>query len=176
MADAGPVVRVTVTPDLDGYTRLCAAVNRRRVGWLLYLGGGLILIGLYVTVVNSRNGPVRLQAALPVLVFGLVFLMLPLSVRWQVRRNWERSPELRAERVYEIAADGIGHASAVSAGRADWSVIQRAGVVAGSVVMFTGQGQVFYVPESALTDGQRADLDDLLRAHVPGFGGLPPRT
>ena len=175
MADAGPVVRVVVTPDRDAYIRLGTAVYWRRAGRVLAPCCGVVLVGVMMTLARGRDGPFPPAAVFGLAVVAAVGVGLPLSVRRQLAANWDRSPELRAERVYELTPAGFGHAADVSAGRVSWPVIRRAGVVAGNVVLFTGQGQMYFLPEPALSDGQREDLDRLLRAHVPGFAGLPAR-
>lgn len=172
----GPVVRVTVTPGRAAYVRFRLGVFWRRYGWAAVpLGTFAAAVGLLALAALDNEEPPRLAAQC--IGGGVLLAVGPAAVEWVAARwAWGRSPELQAERVFEFSADGIAFASAFGSGRIEWAIVQRVRVVAEQVALFAGQGLAYVVPESALTAEQRGELDELLREHVPGFGGLRPRA
>ncbi|MBX9579068.1 MAG: YcxB family protein [Gemmataceae bacterium] len=177
MADGGPVVRVKAAPKLEDWLGLNAAIFRRRIRawWFTYFFVGWAVLGLVLMVVDGPS-TVPLPAVLLPIGLALVFsVLLPLLIRVNAQQVWDRSEEIREERAYEFSRGGVTYTGAASSGRISWSVFKRAEVARGYMILYTGQPAVVLIPESALTGEQREELDRLLRAHVPGFAGLPPR-
>ncbi|MBX9623384.1 MAG: YcxB family protein [Gemmataceae bacterium] len=183
MADAGPVVRVKVTPTYKDFARLHAALTSQQ-GWSLYRAGigvavlavvGLTIWGVIAAADADRREAALVQGAVQGLVLAVLCAALWRVVGGQARKQWDSTPGLREDRAFEFSPDGLYVASASASSRTDWSVFDKAEVLAGHVVLTTRDQVAHYVPESALSDGQREDLDELLRAHVPGFAGLPAR-
>lgn len=182
MADPGPVVRVAVTPTYEDFARLTAALRRRQEHGLWPVVAITVPVVLLVVTTagliaadDGRRLTVLAQAV-PIAVFAVfLFGWVAWSRRYYVRRQWKSTPGLREDRVFEFSPDGLYAASDSGSSRTNWPVFEKAEVLAVHLILTTRDQVIHYLPEAALSDEQRADLDDLLRAHVPGFAGLPAR-
>ena len=180
--DRSPVIRVQFTPTREEFIRTTAAVVRRarRLGDVLALVWILLALVALFTVLQF---PWSLWSIVSV-AFLIVAIALVLAgrmgggARHVAEEIWNEHWTTQEPRVYEFGEERITHSTGSGQGEFAWSSVREATRVGGAIVLWV-QGEaadvmeIHYVPESVLTDDQRADLSRLLEQKVPRLHRLP---
>ena len=95
---------------------------------------------------------------------------------WLIRRRFRKSPYRNENMVSILTAEGLHAVSPQSDSRLAWSVFTKARSFSDGVLLFQGPGVFNWLPDTALSDGSRTEVDSLIRARVKDYRIVEPNA
>lgn len=164
-----PHYRLNITEDylVECHQRYRAQSPNRI--WLMPLKA-IGFLGLVVLFAGGIYAKVYSMSAVPGF-FLLLLLAGPRFDYWFMKRRFRRSPF--CGNVSEIELSEAGYKSESNSGKAEipWRTFTSGRRLPDGFLLFTGPSQFHWWPDSALTEGNVADVEGLLRKSVVAFGG-----
>ena len=176
-----PTVQVPFTPTLEQHLRATTQLPERAVliRRLQILAVVILLCGLFVLLLS----PIDFQTMPPrdyVLGVGFwlgfpasLLLLVPLSLRRQVRRQWNASPALRSPRSYSFDAEGYSFQTELQSSRVLWDAILKVATTRDFLWIYPSRAMGILIPLEAIAPADRETLTAILRQRFPTFEGLP---
>ena len=110
----------------------------------------------------------------PSVVVGVFLLLLAVGPRidyWLMRRRFRSSPFYDCEMHISLSTDGLTSTDPKTRLELKWSAFTKAYRFVDGFLLFSGPQIAYWWPDSALSDGTIADVERLLRDHVPEYRG-----
>jgi hypothetical protein len=111
-----------------------------------------------------------LQISWPLGLFfaALVLLMFNghLLDFWMVKRRFRKSPYWKDSIISKLTAEGLHTVGRNTESKLGWAVITKACSFGDGLLLFQGPGVFNWLPDDALVDGNRAEVEDLVQSHV----------
>lgn len=108
---------------------------------------------------------------LAVFFVALVLLMFNghLIDYWLIKRRFRRSPYWNDNMVSNLTAEGLHAVGSHSDSKLGWAVFTKARYFRDGFLLFQGPGLFNWLPDAALSDGSRAEVESLIQAHVEDY-------
>ena len=156
------ICQVEVKPIFADYLRLNLHVIFRRLrvvaGLAVFSLLGFLLGLPWMPFEGNPDLLTRYRGGLPLLILpGIVFILLPLSVYWDARRRWKSADELREVRRYQFTESDIEVLGTTFSGRTDWKNIIRAERAGPLILLVTSQQAFYIIPIRAFPNTSEAE-------------------
>jgi len=123
---------------------------------------GLLLLVLATFSAWQISWPLALFfAALVLLMFNGHLLDF-----WLIKRRFRKSPYWKDSINSKLTAEGLHIVGQNSDSKLGWAVITKVCSFRDGVLLFQGPGVFNWLPDDALSDGTRAEVEALVQAHV----------
>jgi len=87
-------------------------------------------------------------------------------VKWKIRK----SPYLNMDCLWEFSDSEINTSGTIITSKIAWEYFTHAVRFADGILLFSGHGMFFWLPNSALVEGSTPEqAESLIREHVPGY-------
>jgi hypothetical protein len=142
-------IRIATTPTFGGYLRFAMWMGLRQIRFLVPFAIFAFIAFLLAPVVpfEQQGAVARYRASLGVLILpGIVFVLLPLSIYCGARKRWQIAAELRAPRTYVFSDAGIDIAADTFNSQVAWTHVVTAYKSRDQILLGTGQKQFYLVP------------------------------
>lgn len=150
--------------------------RRKRFAWVtrLFVPAMATLVVLFVVSGTPFRDLWWLGVLSVVVVVGSA--LLPLILRWQLRRTYAETPNLQGPQVYQFSDGGLSMSAGAGTTTLGWDSFVEVIETKEFFLFYYSKRGAFYLPKHATGDeAQRTALRDLLRAHLgPRAEGLRP--
>ncbi|HZK82556.1 MAG TPA: hypothetical protein VFC46_15845 [Humisphaera sp.] len=103
----------------------------------------------------------------------LIFMVVPLIIRFSAKKRWNAAPNLQEPRVYEFSDAGISVTGRSFAGSTLWNLIPRAEMAGPMILLIGTQREAHIVPLDAVGDSEKVEsFKSLIRRKVPDCKNL----
>ena len=128
---------------------------------LMFIGvaGGLFFLALAIV-----QGPAHFDRT--PFFLSLVWIGLPLYVRWAYRRQFHRSQSESGQNLLDLDADSIRCKNEHSKSEMEWAAIQRTAEDKKSLLLYLAPGKFLVVPKRVCSAEQIDELRALLQRNV----------
>ena len=148
METATPAIRVSTTPTYQSYRRLmlwtAMRSQRRLMPWAI-LAIFCFLVAPTIHLGDPPQPMASYGSAWAVLILpGIVFVMVPVSIILVARKRWRTVPELRAPRAYVFSDAGIEIVADSFHSTFGWDLLVTALRSGDQVLLGTGQNLFYF--------------------------------
>jgi hypothetical protein len=164
----------TFRPTAAEHSRVLMLMLRRKRGYWVSIGV-LILIIMALAVIPARQGRSVTEVASTVLpyllVFGAIFLALPLVQRWQLGRFYRQTPTWQEEQTHEFSEDGLRMRNPLSNTLMRWDALVDVLETKEFFLFFISRSMAYFLPKRAITTpDQLRELRGLLETQLSRAG------
>ena len=132
----------------------------------------LCFLGLGALAVAAAAFRIWLILAISLVILSLLFVG-PRADYWLLRRRLRRSPHYNHDTTIDLSDDGLIWQWTGNRFETRWDQVPRAVRKAGGFLLFVGDANPRWLPDSALVDGSAAQVEALLRQKVGDFAAIP---
>ena len=167
-------LRFSFRPTPAEHARASTIILRRRRSFWVFISVLLLVVITPVLFAALNGAPVAtvIAGALPYfLVFGLVFLGMPLWQRWALRRVYRQTPTLQQEQTHEFSEEGFRLSNPLSNAVVSWDAFVDAFETREFFLFYISRSMAYFLPKRAITtEADLQELRALLRAQLTRMG------
>lgn len=162
---------IQFTPTFLQYKQFVEYTAKRRTRWLRPFGVIALVCFLFVPLLPFEGNPTLLAKYTTcegfLILPGVLFVFLPLSVYFSAKKRWNTAAELRALRNYEFSDAGLSVSGETFQGFTKWVNIVRAEASGQLIFLYTGQALAYLIPVDCFEDLEQVEtFKTLVRKHV----------
>ena len=149
-------------------------VFARRARVLILLYGALVAGAALFLVLNSIDGDIAGQSAMPLIAGAAISIWLPAAVvgliYWSARSSFRQ--RAHQDMHFHFCPDGIGIRAYRHPGWLAWENVGRAMETHASFLLFSSPQEYFLIPKRCLSGSHIEQLREVLQLYLPGKAKL----